>query len=346
MMQDRGARVSVVIPTYNREHLVPRAVDSALAAVSPGDEIIVIDDGSTDGTESTLTSYRNAIRYVKTDNRGAGAARNLGVRTAVHDWIAFLDSDDEWMPDHLDIHRSFLAKSDVLFSFSNFDIHYEGATGKSSRHMQLVSWTDDYREWGEIIAEGSAYSRFADLPAGRSDFNVHIGNLYHIMLRRSYIPAWTSLVRRDVAGEVLQFPEDLPTFEDYECYIRLSRHGVAAYLDCSTAVNHGHCGPRLTGVDDLTKATTRVAILKRTYGADDEFISRNRAAYDAAMKEMKKFQAREFLQRGLVRAARQELKEINHAPPHLRLLSLLPGFVVRALWSVWHFAKKSGGRRN
>jgi glycosyltransferase involved in cell wall biosynthesis len=337
-----GCSISVVIPTHNRAHLVTRAVDSALAAVAAGDEIIVVDDGSTDETEGALARYGSAIRYVKTENRGAGAARNQGVRLARHDWIAFLDSDDEWLTDHLDLHRKFLAGSDVLFSFSNFDIHCDGPAEKSLRRMQLVAWTGDHRHWDEIIGKGSAYSQFATLPAGRSDFQVHVGNLYHIMLRASYTPAWTSLVRRDAAGGLLRFPEDLPTFEDYECYIRLSRHGSAAYLDCATAINHGHGGPRLTGVADVMKADTRLAILNRTYGADDDFLRSNRAEFDAAMKEMNLFRAKEFLRRGAAEEARKVLGNVDSPPLVLRLLSVLPGSLVRGLWI---FREMASGKR-
>src|SRR4051794_14485488 len=93
--------VSVVIPTYNRAHLVPRAVASALANVIAGDEVIVVDDGSTDGTETALAPYRERIRLVNGRHAGAGGARNLGVREARGDLVAFLDSDDEWMPGKL-----------------------------------------------------------------------------------------------------------------------------------------------------------------------------------------------------------------------------------------------------
>lgn len=340
MSQSYGTGVSVIIPTYNREDLAPRAIDSALRAVSAGDEIIVVDDGSTDQTEKALAKYAGYIRYVKTANCGAGAARNKGVQLAKHDWIAFLDSDDEWMPDHLDIHRSFMAVSNVLFSFSNFDILHDHRSQQEVEHMQLVSWTGDFRDWGEIIAPGVPYSRFAKLPQGRSDFKVHIGSIYNIMLRASYTPAWTSIVRHDVAEEHLRFPEDLPTFEDYECYIRLSEHGDAAYLDCPTAINHGHNGPRLTGVDDLTKAEVRLVILERTYGKDENFLEKYKAEYDAALERMFYVHARELLHHGLTKSARRDLAKVHHDGFFLKFLSRLPGVGVQILWRFWRSVKK------
>jgi glycosyltransferase involved in cell wall biosynthesis len=344
--QNPIALVSIIIPTHNRAHLVTRAINSALAAVSPGDEIIVVDDGSTDGTEDILSGFGNSIRYIKTENRGAGAARNLGIQLASNDWIAFLDSDDEWRPDHLYLHRSFLAASEVLFSFSNFDIHYDDTPQKLPRQMQLVSWTGDSRSWNEIIAPGIPYDRFAELPNGRKEFNVHIGSLYYSMLRASYIPAWTSLIRRDIAGELLRFPEDLPTFEDYEYYIRLSRCGAAAYLDCATAINHGHSGKRLTGVDDLTKATTRMVILSRTFGADNEFLNRNSVEYEEAIRTMRILRIKQLLYLGNSRTARRELKNIDGASLFLRMLIVLPGFLARLLLGIRQTVKgktKSSG---
>ena len=114
-------RVSVVIPTYNRAALVGRAVRSALAETSPGDEVIVVDDGSTDDTEEALAPYRDRIRYFRARHGKAGAARNHGVREARNGLVAFLDSDDEWMPDKLVLQRAALAaRPDAVFCFSDF----------------------------------------------------------------------------------------------------------------------------------------------------------------------------------------------------------------------------------
>src|SRR5436309_14720132 len=85
--------VSVVIPTYDRARLVGRAVVSALAASATGDEVIVVDDGSTDGTEAALAPYRDRIRYVRTANRGAGAARSRGGRGARDALLSVVESD-------------------------------------------------------------------------------------------------------------------------------------------------------------------------------------------------------------------------------------------------------------
>jgi glycosyltransferase involved in cell wall biosynthesis len=335
MKKKCGTGVSVVIPTYNRAKLVTRAIDSALKAIRPHDEVIVIDDGSTDSTEVSLSRYRDAIRYLKTENRGAGPARNIGIEIAKHEWIAFLDSDDEWTPDHLELHRALLSACDVLFSFSNFDVFHDQAPERGFSRMQLVSWTGDQRSWDEIIAEGTSYSRFARLPTGRMDFKVHIGSLYYSMLRSSYIPAWTALVRRDIAGEHFCFPEDLPTFEDYDCFVRLSRLGNAAYLDCSTAINHGHKGLRLTDVDDLAKVTTRIAIMERNWGSDNDYLRNNSKDYEDLIVKMKKTRIKLLVSQGYTSLARQEIHQVRDLPLVTRVSSMFPGPIARIAGKVW-----------
>lgn len=94
-------RISAVIPTYNRAKTLARAIDSVLAQTLPVSEIIIVDDGSTDETRRIVENYGDRVRYFYQANAGVASARNRLVEQSRFDWIAFLDSDDYWLPDHL-----------------------------------------------------------------------------------------------------------------------------------------------------------------------------------------------------------------------------------------------------
>ena len=91
----------MVIPTYNRKSILPRAIDSVLAQRFVPHEIIVVDDGSTDGTAAWIRKTYPTVTLVEQDNCGVSAARNAAIALATGDWIAFLDSDDSWHPEKL-----------------------------------------------------------------------------------------------------------------------------------------------------------------------------------------------------------------------------------------------------
>jgi len=94
-------KVSVIIPTYNRSHLIRDAVGSVLSQTYRDFELIVVDDGSTDETADVLSRYGNQLRYLYQEKKGRSAARNFGAQQAKGEYIAFLDSDDLWLPDKL-----------------------------------------------------------------------------------------------------------------------------------------------------------------------------------------------------------------------------------------------------
>jgi glycosyltransferase involved in cell wall biosynthesis len=102
--------VSVVIPAYNATRFIKHTLDSVLAQTYTDYEIIVVDDGSADNTGEIVKSYGNKVRYVYQANAGTTAARNTGIKVAKGEWIAFLDHDDEWLPEKLATQAEFLKK--------------------------------------------------------------------------------------------------------------------------------------------------------------------------------------------------------------------------------------------
>jgi len=106
--------VSVVIPAYNAERWIGRAIDSVLNQTAKPAEIIVVDDGSTDGTPQAVQKYGAAIRYFHQPNAGPAAARNLGIDNTQFEWIGFLDADDEWLPRKLELQLHVLKENPGL----------------------------------------------------------------------------------------------------------------------------------------------------------------------------------------------------------------------------------------
>lgn len=118
-------KVSAVIPTFNRRDYIQRAIDSVLAQTVPVDEVIVVDDGSTDGTADTVAQkYGSRVRVVRQPNMGLCGARRRGIQEAQGDWIAFLDSDDEWTPDRNEqlLQAAALVAEDVAWIFGDIRV--------------------------------------------------------------------------------------------------------------------------------------------------------------------------------------------------------------------------------
>jgi glycosyltransferase involved in cell wall biosynthesis len=113
------AKISVIIPAYNAARWLQGAIESALNQTMRPHEIIVIDDGSTDETPGIIARYGSAIQSLQQENSGVSAARNLGLKHATGDWIAFLDADDKWAPQKLEKAMAYAAKSPEVSLFSH-----------------------------------------------------------------------------------------------------------------------------------------------------------------------------------------------------------------------------------
>jgi len=112
--------IGVIIPTYNRAHLIAPTLASIVGQSCPPDEVVVVDDGSTDDTESVVRGFPS-VRYIRIENSGQCHARNVGVAATATRWIAFCDSDDLWHPDKLLLQsRLFAQAPGVQYGFTNF----------------------------------------------------------------------------------------------------------------------------------------------------------------------------------------------------------------------------------
>ena len=271
-------KISVTIPTFNRVHLLRQAIDSVLDQSYQNFEIIVIDDGSTDGTRALVAQYGDKVRYFEQPNGGLGVARNAGLDRATGDCIAFLDSDDFWYPFKLDLQVQLLARlPEAGFVFTEFDILKDDGRliGQGSR-----TWLARDALWEEIYSRSASSDSLEVQVPAQPAFQVYSGNLYRHFLDEAFILPTTALVRREAIG-ALRFSEGMRIFEDWEFFSRLAKHEVAAFADIATAVNRGHDDPqRLTRSSPLVKAQRYQHMVERVWTADPEF----RALYPEALR--------------------------------------------------------------
>jgi hypothetical protein len=293
-----------------------------LRQTQPGDEVIVVDDGSSDETPRVLEELGDRIVTFRVARGGAGRARNLGLARARNELVAFLDSDDEWLPRKLDIQRAFMAhRPDVLYCFTNFQV--EDRRGHI-HHRYLDRWPREHPTWEEAMGPAQAFSSLAPLPEGLYDFSVFTGDLYRWQLTGMYVLTDTLVVRREQAGDALHFAEDLPTFEDLECVFRLARQGQAAFLDIETARQRDHGAGRLSQIEALHKVDARIRLVDRCWGADPSFLAEHRGLYRRTLQELEEQRIKALLVCGMNQEAREALARLEHHPWQLELLARLP----------------------
>lgn len=339
MKRSMGNSVSVIIPTYNRSGLITRAIKSALAAMSPGDEVLVIDDGSTDDTPAVVRPFGDAIRYIRIENSGSSVARNLGILSARCPLVAMLDDDDEWLPDKLELQRKVMETfPEVVFCFSNLLCKHPNGR---IVHDILSVWRADTRvgsadapaALGKILGPAVPFSSIAGLPKGRADFNIHVGDMYPVLMEVFYASNSAVMVRKELAGASYRYDEDLRNMDDTECFARLSKLGPAAYLDCELAVQSVHAGPRLTDVPEISHLTTRITLLQRIWGADERFLKAHSARYQRLLKVLYLMRAKLLIGKGQLKEAKEDLKFVG-GPLAYRLLASLPSGLVRNILGV------------
>jgi glycosyltransferase involved in cell wall biosynthesis len=183
--------VTVVIPNYNYERFLPQALDSVFAQTHPRLDVIVVDDGSTDGSDKVLAQYQGRLRWFRQKNQGVSAARNKGIAEGRGQFVAFLDADDFWMPDKLE--RQLAAFADPRVGLVYTGVRYVDREGATLRDKPAATE-------GDILAD-------------------------HALMRPTVLAGGSSaLVRKACFERVGVFDARLSTSADWDMWRRIACH--------------------------------------------------------------------------------------------------------------------------
>jgi glycosyltransferase involved in cell wall biosynthesis len=209
--------VSVVIPAYNAEKFIARAIDCVLSQTHQPNEIIIVDDGSTDGTAKIIQQYGQKICYIYQKNAGAASARNTGIKAAKYDWIAFLDADDQWQPEKLQLQIELLRRNpDLTWATCNYIIH----TYPDNR--ETMAWPAQ---------------KATSLLSGKEYLNSYI---VAITAGMGWNPA-SMIVSRQVLEQAGLFSTGMRYVEDLDMWLSIAyRHPQIGYVNQPLVVYH--CG--------------------------------------------------------------------------------------------------------
>jgi len=197
--------ISVVIPTHDRAGLLPRALESVLAQTLLPLEIIVVDDGSRDPTRQLMEQRFPRVRYLYQANRGVSSARNRGIEAARGDWIALLDSDDEWLPNKLKLQmRALQAQPGIRLC------HTEEIWIRNGRRVNAM---DKHAKGG--------------------------GHIFRRCLPRCVISPSAALIHRSLLRETGLFDETLPACEDYDLWLRVCAREPVCFVETPQIRKYG-----------------------------------------------------------------------------------------------------------
>jgi GT2 family glycosyltransferase len=229
MNQNETPLISVLIPCYNAQQWVGQAIESALAQTWPRKEVIVVDDGSTDGSLEKIRSFGTAIRYETGPNRGGNAARNRLWSLAAGDWLQYLDADDYLLPEKIE--RQFAEMGEP----STVDVGYSP--------MVLEDWNDGR-------------------PNGRETREINSGDLWVNLVKWILPQTGAALWRRSAIGDVGGWKDEQPCCQEHELYLRLLSAGKSFRL-CPTpgAVYRQWSAETVCRKDPLRTVLTRSAIV-------------------------------------------------------------------------------------
>jgi len=212
MNESKVPRVSIVTPTFNRSRFIPRLVKNVFSQTYQDFELVIVDDGSTDNTrellEQYIREYPSRIQYIFQTNQGAGMARNTGIKNAKGKYIAFLDSDDEWMPEYLDRTIAVLEKGDYQWTVTGarrIDIDKDGKEIDS----QLIKCN--------LQLFGHFFKRELSLYEALLTGNV-VGETSRIV------------VLKEALLSVGGFKDRLKLSQDYELWLRLAKNNYKLFI--------------------------------------------------------------------------------------------------------------------
>ncbi len=218
--------VSVIIPTYNRATLLPRAIDSVIAQTYTDWELIIIDDGSTDDTFVFLSSYSeklgDRLRVLHQTNTGPCAARNRGINASQGRFICFLDSDDEFLPNKL-------ARQIELF-----DLRPElGFVYSDSACFDI-----DGRRHDSVFRNFAPHARNVTSTEIAPNLKTCSANLFDMLLREYFISTIVGMVRREVIGDSIRFQPDPAYAEEWLFYLMVARVCRVGFVDEPLCLHH------------------------------------------------------------------------------------------------------------
>ena len=197
--------ISVIITTFNRRNLVERAVRSVLAQSRPADDIVIVDDGSTDSTEDVVRPYASQVRYIWKENQGISTARNLGIRETSGFWVTFLDVDDEWHPAKLEKQVSAL---------------------KENPEHRICYTNEIWIRRGRRVNPKKIHQQFG-------------GHIFEHCLPLCIISPSSVIIHRDVFGRFGLFDPVLPACEDYDMWLRICAFLPVLYLEEPLITKYG-----------------------------------------------------------------------------------------------------------
>lgn len=196
--------VSIVLPTYNRAHILGRAIESVLCQTYPYFELIIVDDGSTDNTERVVLNYQDSrIRYYKLkENGGQAAARNFGIEQANYDYIAFEDSDDIWHEEKLAIQMECLMNAAPEVGFVYHKIRY------------------DMGNANDII-----------IPLSKGTNKEKSGDIYDLLLLNNLVGCPSILAKKECVMWANGFDVEMKSLEDYDFVLKMAKKYHAIFID-------------------------------------------------------------------------------------------------------------------